>query len=74
MCIRGRVEWGATPTYECSESRNYSNPKGSLRQAMKMKLNKKINCSQTNDEAILSHFSGADVIIQELKYITVFAW
>ena len=49
-------------------------PKGSLGQAMKMKLNKKMNCSQTNDEAILSHFSGVDVIIQELKYITVFAW
>ena len=41
---------------------------------MKMKLNKKINCSQTNDEAILSNFSGADVVIKELKYITVFAW
>ena len=25
VCIRDRVEWGATPTYEFSESRNYSN-------------------------------------------------
>ena len=45
-------------------------PKSSLRQAMTMQLNRRVNeCAQNlNDGKLLAKLSGGDVVAQELKY------